>query len=181
MNYYDDQVLNSQAVSVLSEVVEKLGEGGINITFIKGTWGHIITVEEGGYSRNVLCVELGSRRSTRDPVHLIYKFPTLRLYNCGNEVASQLRGDSKDLVEKIVTKITDRIVAIRKDTEATTKRKELHDESQKKLESLHAAYPQFSKHIHLGSRGLVIEFSFLSVEKAHEILTALENHGVVIS
>jgi hypothetical protein len=180
MNYYDDQELNSQATSILSQVVAMLAEGGISIAFKQGTFGHKITIDEGGHSREVLCVELGSRRSTRDPVHLTYKFPTICLRYCGDEAASQLRGDSKDLVKKIVVKITNRIVVIRKENEAAASKKESNEKAQKELDRLSASYPQFSKHVHLGGRGLTIEFSFLSVEKAHEILTALENHGVVV-
>jgi len=182
MSYFKKPELNDRALSVLNQVVAKFAEGGIKAGIREGHWGHVLFVTIGDEETTVMTVEEGRSGTTwrkRDTGKLVYKFPTLRVLHTGNIVASQLGEDSKNLVDKIHAKVVDRIEKICKESELSSKKKEADKRRQEGLEGLHAAYPQFAKYVH-SDKGIVIRFDYLSVERAHEILTALEDKGIVL-
>lgn len=182
MSYFKKPELNDRALSILNQVVAKFAEGGIKAGIREGHWGHVLSVTIGDEEATVMTVEEGRSGTTwrkRDTGKLVYKFPTLRHPHTGNIVASQLGEDSKNLVDKIHTKIVDRIEAICKENEISSKREEADKRRQEGLEGLHAAYPKFARNVY-SDRGIIIKFDYLSVEKAHEILTALEDKGIVL-
>ena len=182
MSYFNKPELNERALSVLNQVVAKFAEGGVKVEIGEGHWGHVLSVTIGNEKTWVVSVEEGKSGTTwrkHNTGKLIYKFPTIRCRNNGNIVASQLGEDSKDLVDKIHTKVVDRIEAICKESEVAAKRQEADKRRQEGLEGLHAAYPKFARCVS-SDKGIVIKFDYLSIERAHEILTALEDKGIEI-
>lgn len=190
MSYFKKPELNERALSVLNQVITKLTEGGFSVNLFTGHWGHVLSVKGKNDSHQVMSVEEGTHRSSpfRSSLtgKLVYKFPTLRLRHTENVVASQLNEDSKDLVAKIVAKVIDRINTINQDDELAVKKLEVEKQRQETLknaeeesEKLRAAYPKFAKNIISGG-SLMIRFNGLSVEKVHEILTALEDKGIEV-
>lgn len=182
MSYFNKPELNERALSVLNQVVAKFADGGVKVEIGEGHWGHVLSVTIGGEKTWVVSVEEGKSGTTwrkHNTGKLVYKFPTIRQRNSGNIIASQLGEDSKNLVDKIHAKVADRIEAICKEIELTSKKKEADKRRQEGLEGLHAAYPKFARCVH-SDRGIIIKFDYLSVEKAHEILTALEDKGIEI-
>jgi hypothetical protein len=190
MSYFKKPELNERALSILNQVIAKLAEGGFSVKLLEGGWGHVLSVKSGYDTYQVVSVEESCRQISpfRSSLtgKLVYKFPTLRLRHTGNVVASQLNEDSKDLVAKIVAKVIDRINIIDRDNELIIKKLEAEKQRKETLrnveedsEKLRVAYPKFANRV-FSNGSLTIKFDCLSIEKAHEILTALEDKGIEV-